>query len=471
MPVNQFPGKRFMKLQKITIAVIAATAMLSLGSCNIYKKYQTPTSTPLTKAYAEAREAEQDSTAFGNLLWEDVFTDPLLAELINKALQNNTSLENARLNVEVARANMRGARLSYLPSVAIAPNGAGASYAGSDLAWTYQIPAQVSWEIDIFGKILNNKRGAESQVKKSEAYAQAVRSQIISAVATTYYSIAAINSQLALSRSAAVLWEQSVQTMKNLKEAGRVTEAAVVQSTANYYSILSSITDLEVTADQLNNTMSLLLNTMPQRWSVTSTVDLQVPRILREGVPMRELAARPDVRAAEQDLAVAYYATNSARAAFYPGLNITANGGFTNLLGSVVKNPGDWFYQLAGSLVAPLFSRGQNIARLQASKVQQEQAMNNFEYTLLSASAEVSDALTVYEKSLEKSEYLAEQVSNLERSVEYTNELLLYSGSTTYLEVLTAQQNLLSSQMNRINTDLTRARSVINLYQSLGGGR
>ena len=217
--------------------------------------------------------------------------------------------------------------------------------------------------------------------------------------------------------------------------------------------------------------MSLLLNTMPQRWSVTSTVDLQVPRILREGVPMRELAARPDVRAAEQDLAVAYYATNSARAAFYPGLNITANGGFTNLLGSVVKNPGDWFYQLAGSLVAPLFSRGQNIARLQASKVQQEQAMNNFEYTLLSASAEVSDALTVYEKSLEKSEYLAEQVSNLERSVEYTNELLLYSGSTTYLEVLTAQQNLLSSQMNRINTDLTRARSVINLYQSLGGGR
>ena len=137
----------------------------------------------------------------------------------------------------------------------------------------------------------------------------------------------------------------------------------------------------------------------------------------------------------------------------------------------MVKNPGDWFYQLAGSLVAPLFSRGQNIARLQASKVQQEQAMNNFEYTLLSASAEVSDALTVYEKSLEKSEYLAEQVSNLERSVEYTNELLLYSGSTTYLEVLTAQQNLLSSQMNRINTDLTRARSVINLYQSLGGGR
>lgn len=460
-----------MKLQKLTIAIVAAAAMLSLGSCHIYKKYQTPTSTPLTKAYAEAREARQDSTAFGNLLWEDVFTDPLLADLINKALESNTSLENARLNIDVARANMRGARLSYLPSVAITPNGAGASYAGSGLTWTYQIPAQVSWEIDIFAKTLNNKRSAESSVRRTEAYAQAVRSQIISAVASTYYSIAAVNSQLELSRSTAVLWEQSVQTMKNLKEAGRVTEAAVVQSTANYYSILASIADLEVSADQLNNTMSLLLNTMPQRWNVTSSVDLQIPEILREGVPMRELAARPDVRAAEEELAVAYYATNSARAAFYPGLTITANGGFTNLLGSIVKNPGDWFYQLAGSLVAPLFSRGQNIARLQASKVQQQQAMNNFEYTLLSASAEVSDALTAYEKSIEKSTYLAEQVQNLEKSVDYTNDLLLYSGSTTYLEVLTAQQSLLSAQISRINTELTRARAVINLYQSLGGGR
>lgn len=187
---------------------------------------------------------------------------------------------------------------------------------------------------------------------------------------------------------------------------------------------------------------------------------------------MAELAARPDVQAAEQDLATAYYATNSARAAFYPGLSITANGGFTNLLGSMVKNPGEWFYQLAGSLVAPIFSRGQNIARLEATKAQQKQALNNFEYALLSASAEVSDALTVYEKSKEKSALLSEQVANLEKSVEYTKELMLYStGSTNYLEVLTAQQGLLSAQIGQINTELARARSVINLYQALGGGR
>lgn len=462
-----------MKLNSIARVFVAVMAVMVLGSCNIYKKYQTPTDTPLTAAYAEARAARPDSSAFGNLLWEDVFTDPQLAELINTALVNNTSLNNARLNVEVAQANLKGARLAYLPSVALAPNGAGSSMAGSDLSWTYTIPAQASWEIDIFGKLLNGKRGAQAALLKSEAYAQAVRSQIISTVATTYYSIAAVREQLELSRSTAQLWKETVQTMRDLKEGGRgVTEAAVVQSAAAYYSVLASISDLEVTLDQLNNTMSLLMNTTPREWGVTDRVELSAPAVIRAGVPMAELAWRPDVAAAEQDLAAAYYATNSARAAFYPGLTITASGGFTNLLGSVVKNPGEWFYNLAGSLTAPLFARGQNIARLEATKAQQKQAMNNFEYTLLSAAAEVSDALTVYDKSLAKSQYLDQQVENLEKSVEYTKELMLYStGSTNYLEVLTAQQNLLSVQISQINTKLARARSVINLYQAMGGGR
>lgn len=462
-----------MKTTNIARVAIAAAALMILGSCGIYKKYETPTDTALTKAYVEARDAKTDSAAFGNLLWEDVFTDPKLVKLINMALENNTNLRNAQLNVEIAQANLKGARMAYFPSLALAPNGAGASYAGSDLSWSYSIPAQLSWEIDIFGKLLNNKRGAKAGVLRSEAYAQAARSQIISAVANTYYAIAAVRQQLNLSRSTAKLWKETVQTMKDLKEGGRgVTEAAVVQTSANYYSILASITDLEVNLDNLNNTMSLLLNQLPQEWEVTDKVDLQVPAILRAGVPMAELAARPDVKAAEQALAAAYYTTAGARAAFYPGLTITANGGFTNLLGSAIVNPGEWFYQLAGSLVAPLFSRGQNYARLKAAKAQQKQALNNFEYTLMSASAEVSDALTVYEKSLEKSALLVDQVANLEKSVEYTQDLMLYStGSTSYLEVLTAQQSLLSAQISQINTELARARSVINLYQALGGGR
>lgn len=459
-----------MTIKNISCVAIAAGAALLLSGCHIYKKYETPQTTALTRAYVEARQAQVDSTAFGNLLWENVFTDPMLADLINRALANNTNLRNAQLNVDIAHAQLKGARLSYLPSLALAPNGAGASYAGSDITWTYQLPAQLSWEIDVFGKILNQKRGAQVAYYQSEAYAQATRSQIISAVAGTYYAIAAINSQLELSRSTAMSWGESVETMKNLKVAGRVTEAAVVQSTANYYSIQASITDLEVQREQLNNTMSLLLNELPHDWNIITTLDFKAPAIVRSAIPMAELAARPDVAAAEQGLAAAYYATNSARAAFYPGLSITANGGFTNLLGSFVKNPGDWFYQLAGSLVAPIFSRGQNIANLEASKARQKQAFNNFEYALLNASAEVSDALTVYEKSAEKERLLVEQVANLEKSVEYTQDLLQYS-TGTYLEVLTAQQGLLAAQTSYIASRLSQVRAIINLYQALGGGR
>ena len=449
---------------------MAAGAAVLLSGCHIYKKYETPQSSALTRAYAEARQTPVDSAAFGNLRWEKVFTDPLLVDFINRALENNKDLNNARLNVEVAHAQMQGARLSYLPYVALAPNGAGASYAGSDINWTYQLPAQVSWEIDIFGKTLNRKRNAEAAFRMSKDYAQATRSQIISAVAYTYYAIAAVNSQLELSRTTAQSWGESVEVMKNLKLAGRVTEAAVVQSTAQYYSIQASITDLEVQLDQLNNTMSLLLNEIPQNWNITTTLDFERPEIVRTEIPMAELASRPDVAAAEESLAMAYYATNSARAAFYPGLSISANGGFTNLLGSFIKNPGDWFYQLAGSLTMPLFARGQNIAGLKAAKAQQKQALNNFEYALLNAASEVSDALTVYEKSAEKERLLVEQVKNLEKSVEYTNDLLQYS-TGTYLEVLTAQQNLLGAQTAFISSRLSQARAFINLYQALGGGR
>ena len=456
------------------LAVIPV-AMALLGSCNIYKKFELPTEeSQLIAAYSQAKQEAMDSTAFGNLDWRMVFTDPMLADLIEQALANNLDLENARLNVDIAQAQLKGARLSFLPSISLAPNGALAKYFVEDASWakTYQLPINVSWEIDLFGKLLNGKRGAESNLLRTQAYQQAVRSQVISAVASCYYTIAAIKSQIALSNETAESWLASVEVMKNLKEAGRVTEAAVVQSQAQYYSIRASITDLETALTKANNSMSLLLNVMPQSYNVSPTAMLTMPAELKDAIPLSQLAARPDVAAAEQNLAVAYYATNQARAAFYPSLNITANGGFTNLVGSLITNPGKWFINLAASLVAPLFARGQMISGLEAAKASQAQALNNFETTVLSAASEVSNAMTVYANTKEKEKYLIMQAENLTKSVDYTTELLSIGGyGTTYLEVLTAQQNLLSAQLAEISCREAAALAVINLYQSLGGGR
>ncbi len=463
-----------MKFDKIArIGLLTAVGVTMLSSCHIYKKFDMPQDTAMTKEYVQAKELAPDSTAYGNLNWQSVFTDPLLQDYINRALTNNVNLENARLNVDVARANLLGAKLSYLPAVAINATGAGASYAGSGFSgsWNYTIPMAISWEIDVFGKILNNKRSASAAVRMQEDYLQAAHSQIITGVATCYYTIATLNAQLALSKETAEIWAKNVEIMKDYKEAGRVNQAAVVQSQAQYWSILASITDLETALTQANNSMSLLLNEAPATWEIPATARMEVPQILRDGVAMRELAMRPDVRAAEEGLATAYYATNSARAAFYPGITITSNGGFTNLLGSFIKNPGDWFIQLAGSLTAPLFSRGQNIARLKGAKAQQQQAMNNFEHTLLSAAAEVNNYCVALDKTASKTAYLTEQVKNLEEAVEATNLLLAYDGKTTYLEVLTAQSSLLNAQISLLSTELAREQALINLYQSLGGGR
>lgn len=465
-----------MKFKHISLVVATGMALGVMSGCNIYKKFELPTDNPVTADYARADSMERNPNAYGNLTWQQVFTDPTLAGLINQALENNVDLKNAKLNVDAAHARLQGANLAFLPSVALAPTGGkmwnggnhGVPFTGYN--WSYSIPLSVSWEIDVFGRLLNSKRGAKAALLQSEDYRQATRSQIISAVATTYYTISALESQLELSRNTATLWGESVEVMKNLKLAGRVNEAAVVQSQAQYYSILGNITDIEVSLREAYNTMSLLLGTMPEQWSVPAQHSVLLPDIVREQIPMVELASRPDVKAAEHSLASAYYATNVARSAFYPQLSISASGGFTNGSGVNVYNPGQWFINLAGNLVAPIFSRGQNIANLKVAKAQQEQALNTFEYTVMSAAAEVSDAMITYTKASEKQQYLADQVESLTKSVEYTQELLQY-GTSTYLEVLTAQQNLLAAQTGEINCRLTRERALINLYQSLGGGR
>lgn len=458
-----------MNRQIIRIAV-AASVIPMLAGCHIYQKFDIEKQdSNLAKEYARAAEQPVPET-LGNTRWEVVFTDPLLQDYIRQALAQNADLENARLNVEVAHANLRGARMAYFPSLSL-----GAQASSSNInnfkvqSWSYSVPLQASWEVDLFGKLLNNKRSASANYEMTQDYAQAVRSQIIGAVANCYYAIGALRSQIRLSEETAEIWKKNVETMRDYKLIGRTNEAAIMQAEANYLSILANLQDLRHSLVETNNSLALLLHKMPQEFPV-GELNFAPPTLVLNGIALEQLAARPDVRAAEKSLAVAYYATNSARSAFYPGLTLSAGYTFTNTMGTIVKNPGEFISSLVGSITAPLFSRGQNIARLQATKAQQKQALNSFEKTLLSAASEVSNALTAYESNVEKQKHLTAQVEDLTKASEYTKDL--YSmGDASYLEMLTAQSSLLSAQMSLINCELAQAQSVINLYQSLGGGR
>lgn len=453
---------------KSLLAITMALAIVT-SSCNIYKKYELPQD-GIMGEYTQAVNEPVDSSALGNLAWEEVFTDPILQNYIRQALDNNLDLQNAKLNVDIAHAQLQGAKLSYFPSLTFAPNGSGSSLGGSKMSWGYQLPLSLNWEVDIFGRLTNNKRKAKAQLLQSEAYQQAVRSQIIGGVANTYYALVSLNKQLSIYRETAEAWKELVQVMKDMKEAGRFNEVSVVQSKANYHSVLAAIPNIEKSINELNNTMSLLLNTKRQIWAVDSESMISIPDGLDENVPMSYLAQRPDVRAAEQSFAMAYYATNMARSNFYPSVTLSATGGYGTLVGSSIIDPAKWLVNLAGQLTMPIFARGQNIANLKATKAQQQQSLNNFQSTLISAGNEVSNALVTIAKDKEAGINLNLQMQNLKKAVEYNQDLLTL-GTTTYLEVLTAQQALLQSQIQVVSNKLSINQAAIHLYQALGGGR
>ena len=457
-------NNRYFSPLLVMVAIAAITA-----SCGLYKKYETPADVPLIDKYAQALQAPVDSSELGNLRWQEVFTDPLLRSYIAQAIDSNTNLQNAKLNVDIAQARLQGAKLSFFPSITFNPNGAGNKMSDFDMDWGWQLPLTVSWQVDIFGQLTNTKRSAESVVIQSDAYRQAVQSQIIAAVASTYYTLVSLHNQLDIYTENLGLWEKTVQMMRDMKESGRYTEVAVVQAEANYYSVRAAMPDIRQGIAQAENTMSLLLNVAPRQWQV-SDGELNLPEKIVGGVPMSYLAARPDVRAAEQDFAQAYYATNIARANFYPQLTLNATGAYGTLMGGSVIDPAKWLLNLAGSLTAPIFSRGKNIATLKAAKLAQQQALNNFQYSILNASAEVRSALVDIATYREKQVNVNAQRECLTKAVEF-NQDLMNLANATYLEVISAQQSLLQAQIQLENVKLNNNLSVINLYQVLGGGR
>ncbi|WP_303180140.1 TolC family protein [uncultured Butyricimonas sp.] len=458
-------------MKRVTIYALSLGALLS--SCNIYKQYNRP-EVDVQGLYRDPVSVTDtlttDTTNMGNLPWEEVFTAPQLQQLIRLGLEQNSDLQTAVLKVKEAEAGLMSSRLAYLPSLGLSPQGTVSSFDKAKASQTYTLPVVSSWEIDLFGRLLNAKRGAKVMLLQSEAYKQAVQTQVISAIANAYYTLLMLDKQLAITEETALLWQKSVETMKAMKEAGMVNEAAIAQSEANSYMIAASIPDLKQSIRETENSLSLLLKQAPQRIERGKLEDQNLPTLLNAGVPVQLLSNRPDVKAAEMALASTFYNTNQARASFYPQLTINGTLGWTNNSGMGIVNPGKMIATAVGSLAQPIFNKGALTARLRIAKAQQEEAMINFEQSLLNAGSEVSNALTQYQTAQDKIIQREKQIFSLEKSVDYTQELLTL-GTSTYLEVLTAQQSLLSAQLSGISDEFQRMQAVVNLYHALGGGR
>lgn len=440
-------------------AAVACFVLCGMWSCGIYGTFKTPEYEMTADAYGDI--VPQDSTSIGDVDWRDFFTDQYLCALIDTALQNNYDMRNAMLQVEQAQASLKASKLAYVPSFAFAPNETfNAVQGGGAGVWATQLPVNASWTVDIFGSLRNAKRQQQAVLMQSEAYAQAVRSQLIATVATTYYSLLALDAQYDIYLATEQSWRQNVEVTRKLMEAGKANAASLAQTEANYYNVANGLVDIRQQVIQMENTLCSLLGQTPHEVERGTIEGWQGPEVITTGVAVEVLSNRPDVRQAEQALAQAFYGTNGARSAFYPAITIT---------GSATHNLTDLLYNAVGSLVQPIFQQGKLRANLKIAKAQQEAAELAFKQTLVDAGIEVNDAFVAVNAAREKADNYRKQVERLEEAVRSTQLLMTY-GSTTYLEVLTAQQTLLTAQISEVTNRLSEISGVITLYQALGGG-
>lgn len=395
---------------------------------------------------------------------------PLAAKPDPEGLAGNTDLGIARLRVREAEATLLSSRLAYLPSVSLAPQGGLSSYDGAKTTKTYSLAASAEWEIDLFGRLTNAKRGARAALENSRAYSQAVQTQLIATIANSYYNLLMLDRQLDISRRTAESWAEVLRTYEAKWQVGEATEAAVAQARASKLSVEASVLTLQKQIRAQENSLSALLGSMPRRID-RSTLDAQrFPDTLTVGIPLQLLERRPDVRQAEQALAQAFYATHAARSAFYPGITLSGAADWTNNNGATIVNPGSWLLNALSSLTQPLFNRGRNIANLRIAKAQQEEALLSFRQSLLKAGGEVNDALMQWQTANDRLRIIGQQVASLQSAVDNTRKLMEYSSSSSYLEVLTARQNLLQAELTEANDRFDKIQGVINLYHALGGG-
>ena len=456
-----------MKIKLITLSV----SCLLLSSCGIYTTYERPSDINTDGLYGQDLNEEAvavDTASIASLSWRELFTDSHLQTLIEHALQSNTDLLSAQQRIKEAEATLSSAKLAYLPS--FMPQGGVSSFDKSKGSWTYTGIASASWEIDIFGKLTNAKRRSKALYLQSLEYEQAVSTSLIANVANLYYTLLMLDEQYRISEETAVNWRESVRTMRAMMAAGMTNEASVSQSEANCRQVEASLLDLKQQIKEVENSLSILLGEVPGGIERGHLAGQDFPEELTVGVPLQLLSRRPDVKSAELSLASAFYSTNAARSAFYPSITLSGTAGWTNSAGNMIINPGKLLLSAVGALTQPLFNKGLNIAQLKIAKAQQEEAKLAFLQALLNAGSEVNNALTQVQTARGKTELRTGQIISLENAVRST-QLLMQHGTSTYLEVLTAQQSLLSAQLTQVADRFDEIQGIINLYQALGGGR
>ena len=441
-------------MKKIILVLGIATL---LTSCSIYKKYSRPEEISTKNLYGNIEKA--DTATMADISWREFFTDKYLQGYIEQGLKNNIDMKLAAERVSQAELALQTAKLAFIPSFGFEPQAGLGVAANLGKSYSYTLPVKASWEIDIMARNINAKRKAEASLEYNRLYRRSVQTALVSAIANNYYTLLTIDAKLRISRSTSANWNENVRTMKAMKEAGMTNAASISQTEANSCSIDASLHDLEYQLVLAQNAFALLLGVTPQYFPRGELNGVDFKQELFIGVPAQLLSRRPDVQQAEYNLKLAFYNTNIAHANLYPSLTLTGEGALN----------GTWTLSFLGKLVQPIFNAGANRANYKIAQSQQREAMLEFEHKLLEAGSEVNTALAQCRSARSKTDLRIRQIENLTQAVYSTRQLMSHA-EATYLEVLTAQQSLLSARLQQVSDRFEGIQGVINLYRALGGG-
>jgi NodT family efflux transporter outer membrane factor (OMF) lipoprotein len=456
-------------------------ASLLLTGCGLYQKYEKTVQEPDDIfGSATAGVSEGDGTSVAQTSWREFFTDPYLQRLIEQALENNTDLNTARINIEKSELSLRTARLAYLPSLYFTPQGTLSSFDGSKASKSYNLQMQTSVDIDLFGAITSKKRAAKAVVMQAQMSEEATRANLVSTLAQQYYRLMLLDRELEILNQTDSLWKASLDTQKALYENGQSYSTAVNQQESSWLSVKTQIVDIKRAIRATENAICSILCITPQHierayWGAedryhTSAEDRRMfeNRYLRVGVPALMLEQRPDIRMANYCMEEAFYNTQKARAAFFPSISLSGAAGWTNSGGGLIADPGALLLQAVASLSQPLFARGQIKANYRSAQLTEENLKKKYVQTVIDAGNNVNEAIADCQSAREKHDYYHRQVEVLHEAYSGTHELM-DNGRASYLEVLTAQESLLSAQLSEAENLYSGAQAIIALYIALGG--
>ena len=468
-------------MRKIIILIFAASLMLT--GCGLHNKY-VPKLMPYNDVFGATQDilAASSDSSMAQMSWREFFTDPLLQQLIERVLASNTDLNSARIAVEMSKASLEAAKQAYFPSVYFAPSGTLSSFDFGKVSKTYNIPLQVNVDLDAFGSITNKKRAAKAVLLQSQVYEEAVRANLISAVAQQYYMLQLLDRQLEILTATDSLWTASLETEKTLWENGKIYSTAVNQMEASCLNVKTQIVDTRRSIRDVENAISGMLAEIPQHIERSKWGSAALPehpdystgqrmfdtKFIQIGIPATMLELRPDIRMANFAMEEAFYNTQAARSAFYPNISLQGLMGWTNSGGGQIVNPGKILWNAVASLTQPIYAQGKLKANYKIAQLKEEDLQRQYVQTVIDAGNQVNEALADCQAAREKHGYYHRQIEVLHQAYLGTHELM-DNGKSNYLEVLTAQETLLNAQLSEALNMYSGAQAVIALYIALGG--